>query len=54
MNKDFQRILDCFSAMDGGVDFIKLKMLVDEDHEIINNVLKEMVAIIDIATGKIK
>ena len=46
-NKDFQKILDTFSALDGGVSFVNLKILVEDDTKIGNKVLKDMVKLID-------
>ena len=49
MNEDFMKILDTFSAIDGGISFVHLKYLVEEDNEHVNKILKDMARLIDIA-----
>lgn len=49
MNEDFMKILDTFSSIDGGISFVNLKYLVEEDNEHVNKILKDMTRLIDIA-----
>lgn len=49
INKDFQKILDTFSTLDGGVSFIALKTLTEDNTDIGNKVLKDMAKLIDAA-----
>ena len=50
-NKDFQKILDTFSAVDGGISFVYLKVLVEQepDNPIVLKVLKDMANLIKAA-----